>query len=76
MIEKSIREQVKKISNDPISAKEISTSFNKLVQKGFIAKLQDLPLDIQNQIKMQKVNYYIPWVLAYKPGSRSTPGCF
>ena len=73
MIEKSIRDQVKRISDDPIGTEAIRTSFNKLVQKGFISKLQDLPIDTQNQIKMQKVNYYIPWVLAYKPGSRSTP---
>lgn len=73
MAEKSIRGQLRRISNKPEDIQEIRTSFDKLVKKGFIAKLNDIPENIRQEILDQELNHYIPWVLAYKPGSLSTP---
>ena len=73
MAEKSIRGQLRRISNIPEDINEIKISFDKLVQKGFIARLNDLPEHIRHEILSQELKHYIPWVLAYKPGSLSTP---
>ena len=73
MAENSIRRTLGKLVNKEKEIEKIKTSFSKLIDKGFIAKLTDLPDHIQIEISSQELQHYIPWVLAYKQDSKSTP---
>ena len=73
MAENSIRRTLAKLVNREKDIEQIKTSFNKLLDKGFITKINDLPEQNQIEISGHNVQHYIPWVLAYKEDSKSTP---
>ena len=62
---------VKSLQDKPIEKASVLTSFNKLIELGYIQKVSDLDADIQDQI-MKKQRYVIPWNVVYKQ-SISTP---
>ena len=62
---------VKSLQDKPIDKASVLASFNKLIELGYIQKVSDLNVEIQDQI-MKKQRYVIPWNVVYKQ-SISTP---
>ena len=51
----------------------IIAAFKKLISRGHIIYLKDLSVELQKKINNAKVGYTIPWDVAFKEGSLSTP---
>ena len=70
---KRLENVCRKYGSDPKVKEMIISSFKKLTDRGHIVLLENLPLDIQQKIKNANVSYTIPWDVAFKEGSVSTP---
>ena len=70
---KRLENVCRKYGSDPEIKEMIISSFKKLTDRGHIVLLDDLPLDLQQKIKNARVSYTIPWDVAFKEGSVSTP---
>ena len=64
--------QLRKATNDETVRLGMVKSFNKLCDKGYVAKVSDLPTALQNKVNSM-VGYVIPWRTVCKEDSISTP---
>ena len=65
--------QCKKYFQDDETRATIITSFNKLMDKGYIVFLDEIPDEISKVFLNKEVQYWLPWRIQFKPGSASTP---
>ena len=70
---KRLENVCRKYSSDLEVKDMIIAGFDKLLNRGHIVLLDDLPVKMQDKIKNAKVSYTIPWDVAFKEGSISTP---
>ena len=56
----------------PHETQEISNSYEDLIKNGFITPLKNLPEDIQESIRNNSIQHFIPNTMAYKDSSHST----
>ena len=63
----------KKYANDESVKEMITTGFNKLFENDHMILLKELPQDMQEKIMNANPSYTIPWDVAFKEGSISTP---
>ena len=70
---KRLENVCRKYGNDEVVKQMITHSFKKLFDRGHIVNLEDLPDDVKTKIKMAKTSYTIPYDVAFKEGSISTP---
>ena len=70
---KRFKTLVRNMRKKPQDLAVIKESFEKLVKLGHIVRFDHLPEDIQRIIENNIVNYWIPWSVAYKKTSLSTP---
>ena len=71
--ERRLESVCRKYSSDESVKQMITAGFKKLFDNDHIVLLDDLPQDIQEKIKNAKPSYTIPWDVAFKEGSLSTP---
>ena len=71
--ERRLESVCRKYASDEQVKGMIVEAFNKLFTKGHIVMLDDLPKDVANKIKSAKPSYTIPFDVAFKEGSLSTP---
>ena len=70
----NINRQIKKLKENKESDREkIKTSFEKLVDCGYIVKFDDLTESERSIIDSKEIQVYIVWNVVYKPSSISTP---
>ena len=70
----NINRQIKKLKENKESDRiKIKTSFEKLVDCGYIVKFDDLTESEKNIINNKEIQVYIVWNVVYKPSSISTP---
>ena len=62
-----------KYGGDETVAKMINEAFDKLIDRGHIVLLKDLDKELQDKILNAKTGYFIPYDVAFKEGSLSTP---
>ena len=70
---KRLENVCRKYGGDEQVKEMINHSFKKLFDRGHIAYLEDLPDDVKLKIKTANPNYTIPYDVAFKEGSISTP---
>ena len=63
----------KKYAADKEVVSKINAAFDKLIDKGHIVLVKDLPKDVGERIRTAKPSYTIPYDVAFKEGSLSTP---
>ena len=68
-----LRSQLRKLQNKPEDIKQIKEGFDKLLNKGYIENLRTMPKETQEKVLNKNIRYTIPWTVAYKPNSQSTP---
>merc|ERR1712081_32568 len=73
MAEKRLESVCKKYSSDVKVKEKINAAFKKLLDKGHIVMLDDLPKELGDKIKAAKPSYTIPFDVAFKEESVSTP---
>ena len=70
---KRMENVTKKYSSDPEVREMLEKSMKKLIDKGHVVLLDDLPADLNIKIKNASSSYTIPADVAFKEGSVSTP---
>ena len=70
---KRLENVCRKYGSDPEVRDMINAAFDKLISRGHIVYLEDLTTDLQQKIKKAKVSYTIPWDVAFKEDSVTTP---
>ena len=70
---KRLESVCKKYGSDPEIKDMINAGFEKLIDRGHIVFLKNLSPEAQHKIKNAIVSYTIPWDVAFKEGSVSTP---
>ena len=70
---KVLDSQCRKYSSDIETKQAIIQSFKKLIEKGYIVYIEDLPDELKEQFINKEVQYYLPWRVQFKLGSASTP---
>ena len=70
---KRLENVCRKYGSDPEVKEMINAGFKKLIDRGHIVYLEDLSAELQNKLKNAMVSYTIPWDVAFKEGSLSTP---
>ena len=73
MAERRLESVCKKYSSDVEVKDKINAAFNKLLDKGHIVLLDDVPKELGDKIKAAKPSYTIPFDVAFKEESVSTP---
>ena len=63
----------KKYAADKEVVEMINKGFQKLLDNGHIVLLKDLPKDVEERIRTAQPSYTIPYDIAFKEGSLSTP---
>ena len=63
----------RKYGSDKNVVEMINAAFQKLINRGHIVFLDDVPQMIREKILNAKASYFIPWDIAFKEGSVSTP---
>ena len=64
--------QCRKYFKDEETKASIVAAFQKLIDKGYIQFIDDLPADLQKSFLNKEVQYYLPWRIQFKPESAST----
>ena len=64
---------VKRLSKNPDDRASAIKAEKKLQDRGFVAFVKDLPQETQEYLRNTPWKNYLPWRLAYKPSSLSTP---
>ena len=67
-----LESQCKKYFNNPETKESVIAAFQKLIDKGYIRFIEDLPEDIKKKFLHKEVQYYLPWRIQFKPGSATT----
>ena len=62
---------VNKLQKDPQAKNDVKNEWEKLVSLGFLAKLEDLSKEVQDEIN-SNTRHFIPNTIAYKESSAST----
>ena len=70
---KRLENVCRKYGSDAEVRDMIIAAFQKLISRGHIIYLKDLSVELQKKINNAKVGYTIPWDVAFKEGSLSTP---
>ena len=65
------RRMLEKLQSDPEALRQIKEEMENLQKLGFIAKLEDMPKDVQARLN-NGMKHYIPTSIAYKETSAST----
>ena len=65
-----LRRELEKISNCPTEKQQIKESMTKMKQ--YMALIKDLPIEKQESLRNEKVQYYLPASIAYKAHSSTT----
>ena len=65
------RRMLEKLQSDPEALRQIKEEMENLQKLGFIAKLEDMPEDVQARLN-NDIRHYIPTSIAYKETSAST----
>ena len=60
-------------SKDQKTKRSLLNAMNELVEAGFIMRLEDLPIEKKKIIQEAEFQHYMPWTVAEKPSSTSTP---
>ena len=68
-----LKGQMKQLKGSEEKRQEVLKSHAKLVDNGYSCKVNELPADIQHQLKEAQGAYYLPWRTVHKEGSLSTP---
>lgn len=71
--ERRLESVCRKYAGDEDVKEMIQAGFKKLFDNGHMILLKDLPHDMQKKIKDANPSYTIPWDVAFKEGSLSTP---
>ena len=71
--EKRLEILCKKVGKTPKIVDMTSKGFNKLLERGHIIPLENLTHNQRERILNAPASYFIPWDLAFKEGSLSTP---
>ena len=70
---KVYKQQVKKINNNEEDKKAILKSEAKLQDAGYVQYVQNLPEEMQESLVKSSHQNYLPWLVAYKENSLTTP---
>ena len=70
---KILNAQCKKVNNDPDAKEVVLKAFRKLLDNKFAVRFDELTKEEQERILSQDVNHWLPWRVAYKPSSVSSP---
>ena len=65
--------QVKKLGNSPADKESILKAEKKLQDLGFVQWVKNLSAEDQEMLKNSKIQNYIPWLIAWKLSSVSSP---
>ena len=65
--------QCKKVNNDKDAKEVVLKAFRKLLDNKFAVRFDELTKEEQRMILSQDVNHWLPWRVAYKPSSVSSP---
>ena len=71
--QKTLTTQCAKVQNDPDSREAAIKSFKKLIDNGYAVKVDDLPEEERRNMLSKPVQHYLPWRLAWKSSSVSSP---
>ena len=71
--EKVYHQQLRKVQNDAADKASIIKSEQKLQDLGFVSYVKDLPEEVQHRLSTNPVQNFIPWRIAWKPNSPTTP---
>ena len=67
------KRQVKKLDNSPADKASILKAEKKLQDLGFVQWVKNLSVEDQEMLKNSKIQNYIPWLIAWKLNSVSSP---
>lgn len=70
---KVLNTQCNKVKNDPETKELVLKAFNKLISNGYAVKFDDMSDEDKKRIQEAPVNHYLPWRVAHKPSSVTTP---
>lgn len=71
--EKVLNSQMRTFEKSPEMREDTLASHQKLLDKGHVSALADLPEEHQKLVSSSKSDYHIPWRTVYNEGSLSTP---
>ena len=71
--QKVLTTQCVKVQNDPTSREAAIKSFKKLLDNGYAVNVNDLPEEERKNMFSKPVQHYLPWRLAWKLSSVSSP---
>ena len=70
---KILNAQCNKVKNDPDAKEVVLKAFRKLLDNKFAVRFDELTREQQEMILSQDVNHWLPWRVAFKPSSVTSP---
>ena len=70
---KVYNQQIKKLNRNPADKESVIKSEGKLQSLGYVAYVKDLPVEIQEMLSTSPLQNFIPWLVAWKEDSMTTP---